>query len=187
MMSPAYESATRSAPTATTVDAWLQWFATAKQAACRSYLCTRYQLNALDAEALINAALLQVFRHWATLDNPLAYVWQTLTHAVAKQGQRRTREQQQLAVFTQQHRLQAHGAARTAEHVAAVLEQVFPSQLSLLEWFIQGYDDSQMAAWLKITPAAVRVKRHRLIRTLQTRLCPSGGCRPRRPGGEEFF
>jgi hypothetical protein len=33
----------------TTVDAWLEWFATEKQAACRAYLCTRYRLDALDA------------------------------------------------------------------------------------------------------------------------------------------
>src|SRR4029453_7242373 len=71
-------------PEDTTVDAWLQWFATEKQAACRAYLCTRYQLNALDAEALINTALLQVCRHWSTLQDPLAYVWQTLKHAVGK-------------------------------------------------------------------------------------------------------
>jgi hypothetical protein len=74
------------APASTTVDAWLEWFATAKQATCWASLCTRYHLNALDADALINTALLQVVRHWPTLDNPLAYVWQTLRHAIAKQG-----------------------------------------------------------------------------------------------------
>jgi len=83
-MRPTYVSARSPAPPATTVDAWLQWFATEKQATCRASLCTRYHLNALDAEALINSALLEVFRHWATLDNALAYVWQTLRHAVAK-------------------------------------------------------------------------------------------------------
>ena len=41
---------------ATTVDAWLQWCATEKQAACRAHLCIRYYLNALDAEPLIHAA-----------------------------------------------------------------------------------------------------------------------------------
>src|SRR5262244_402584 len=109
---------------ATTVDAWLQWFTMEKQAACRASLCTRYHLNALDAEALINTALLQVFRHWATLDNPLAYMWQTLKHAGAKQGQRRVYEQQQLMAYAQRHRVHSHGTARTEEHVAAVLAQV---------------------------------------------------------------
>ena len=32
----------------TTVEAWLQWFATEKQAACQAHLCARYCLNALD-------------------------------------------------------------------------------------------------------------------------------------------
>ena len=85
------------------VDAWLQWFVTSKQTACRAYLCTRYHLEALDAEALINAALLQVSLHWDSIENPLAYFWQTLRHAVGKQGQRRTHERQQLAAYAQQH------------------------------------------------------------------------------------
>jgi hypothetical protein len=52
-MSPAHAS--------TTVDTWPEWFATEKQAACRAYLCTRYDLNAVDAEALINAAQIHAF------------------------------------------------------------------------------------------------------------------------------
>src|SRR5439155_6371588 len=76
------------APASTTVDAWLAWFATHKQAACRAFLCARYHLDALDAEALMNTARLQVFLHWETVEHPLAYFWQTLTHAVGKQGQR---------------------------------------------------------------------------------------------------
>jgi DNA-directed RNA polymerase specialized sigma24 family protein len=156
---------------ATTVDAWLQWFATEKQAACRAYLCTRYHLNALDAEALISTALLQVFRHWPTLDNPLAYMWQTLKHTLAKQGQRRAYEQRQLAVYAQQQRLQAHSAARTAEHVATVLARVPPHQRRLLAWYAQGYTDVQVAAWLGMTPHAVREARHGAYRALRTSLC----------------
>jgi hypothetical protein len=116
----------------TTVEAWLQWFATEKQIACQEHLCARYRLNELDAEALINAAQLQVFLHWATLENPLAYFWQTLRHAVVKQEQRRSRERQQLAAFAQQHRLYAHSTARTAQHVADALAQVSPRQCHIL-------------------------------------------------------
>jgi hypothetical protein len=116
----------------TTVEAWLEWFATEKQAAYRAYLCTRYHLDALDAEALINDAQLQVFLHWATLENPLASLWQTLKHAVIQQGQRRSRERQQLAAFARQHRLHAHSAARTAQHVADVLTLVSPRQRHIL-------------------------------------------------------
>src|SRR5712691_8014552 len=127
-MSPAHASAMSPAQEPAAVDAWLQWFATEKQATCRAHLCTRYHLDALDAEALINAAQLQVFLHWAILEHPLAYFWQTLKHAVGKQGQRRSRERRQLATYAQQHRLHAHSAARTAQHVAAVLEQASPRQ-----------------------------------------------------------
>jgi DNA-binding CsgD family transcriptional regulator len=167
------------APACTTVDAWLEWFATERQAACRAYLCTRYHLNALDAEALINAAQVQVFLHWATLERPLAYFWQTLKHAVAKQGQRRRREQRQLAVFAQQQRLHARSAAHTAQHVRAVLARVSPRQRHILAWYAQGYGDQQVAAWLNTTPEAVRVARHTTYRGLRAQLCPpvrlSGG------------
>jgi DNA-binding CsgD family transcriptional regulator len=172
-MSPAYVLAMSPAPTATTVDAWLQWFATEKQAACRAHLCTRYGLDTLDAEALINAAQLQVFRHWATLDNPLAYFWQTLRHAVAKQGRRRAYERQQLMAYAQQRQVHSHGAARTAEHVAAVLARVSPRQRQLLAWYAQGYSDAEVAGWLTTTPQAVRVARHGAYRALRMQLCPS--------------
>src|SRR5438093_4529027 len=158
----------------TTVDAWLEWFATQKQATCRAHLCTRYHLNTLDAEAFINAARLQVFLRWATLENPLAYLWQTLKHAIAKQGQRRSRERRQLAAYAQQQRLHAHSAARTAQHVAAVLEQASPRQHRLLAWYAQGYADAQVAAWLTTTPQAVRVARHGAYRALRAQLCPPG-------------
>jgi DNA-binding CsgD family transcriptional regulator len=153
----------------TPVDAWLQWFVTKKQAACRAHLCTWYHLNALDAEALINDALLQVFLHWSTLDNPLAYMWQTLKHTIAKQGQRRVYEQRQLALYTQQH--QAHSAACTAEQVAGVLTQVAPRQRQIMAWYAQGYTDVQVAAWLEMTPHAIRKTRHRAYRVLRTQLC----------------
>jgi len=173
-MSPTHASTVLPPPTSTGVDPWLQWFATEKQTTCRAHLCTRYHLNALDAEALINTALLQVFHHWPTLDNPLAYFWQTLRHAVAKQGQRRVCERQQLAAYAQQRRLQAHGAARTATHVAAVLARVAPRQRRLLAWYAQGYADTQVAVWLQTTPQAVRVARHGAYRALRAQLCHPG-------------
>jgi hypothetical protein len=185
-MSPARES--------TTVEAWLQWFATEKQAACRAHLCTRYRLDALDAEALVNAAQLQVFLHWATLENPLAYLWQTLKRAVAKQGRRRAYERRQLMIYAQQRRVHAHGAARTAEHVATVLERVAPRQRHILAWYAQGYEDQQVATWLKTMPEAVRVARHNTYRGLRVQLCPSarlskdsGVPNSRPPGEYEFF
>jgi hypothetical protein len=151
---------------ATTVEAWLQWFATEKQAAYRAYLCTRYHLAALDAEALINAAQLQVFLHWGTVENPLAYLWQTLKHAVAKQGRRHAYERQQLVAYAQQRWVHSHSAA----HVATVLERVAPRQRRLLAWYAQGYEDQQVAAWLKTTPQAIRVARHGAYRALRAQL-----------------
>jgi DNA-binding CsgD family transcriptional regulator len=151
----------------TPVDAWFQWCATEKQAACRAHLCTRHHLNTLDTKALTHAALLQVCRHWSTLDHPLAYVWQTLTHAGAKQGRRRDSERQQLRAYAQQRRLQVHGAACTAEHVAAVLARMAPRQRRLLAWYAQGYTDAQVAARLTTTPEEVRVARRGAYRALQ--------------------
>ena len=152
------------------VDAWLQWFVTAKQAACRAYFCTRYHLEALDAEALMNAALLQVFLHWDSIENPLAYFWQTLRHAVGKQRQRRSHERQRLVAYAQQRRLHTHSTARTTQHMADLLERASPRQRQLLEWFAQGCEDTEVATWLRTTPQAVRVARHSAYCTLRDQL-----------------
>jgi DNA-binding NarL/FixJ family response regulator len=171
-MISAHASALLPAQESASMDAWLAWFARHQQAACRAYLCTRYHLDTLDAEALINAAQLQVCLHWATLEHPLAYFWQTLKHEVEKQGQRRARERRQLAVYARQQQLQAHGAARTTQHVADVLARVSSHQRRLLEWFAQGYADVEVAAWLQTTPQAVRRARHGAYGALRTQLCP---------------
>ena len=140
----------------------------------RAYLCTRYRLDALDAEALINDAQLQILLHWSTLENPLAYLWQTLKHAVAKHGRRRAYERQQLMAYAQQRQVHSHGATRTAEHVAAVLERVAPRQQRLLTWYAQGYADTQVAEWLQTTPQAVRVARHGAYCALRGAVPPVG-------------
>jgi DNA-directed RNA polymerase specialized sigma24 family protein len=162
-------------PAAATVDNWLQWFDTYKQASCRAFLCTRYHLNALDAEALMNTARLQVFLHWDTVKNPLTYFWQTLKHAVGKQGRRRARERRRLAAYARQCRDHGDLTARTARHVADVLERVPPRQRCLLAWYAQGYEDAQVAVWLGTTPQAVRVARHSAYCALRATLRPQGG------------
>ena len=156
-------------------EAWLEWFEVCKAAPCRTYLCTTYGLNATDAEAVINTARLQVFRHWDNLKNPLAYFWQTLKHAAAKQGQHHARERQRLAAYVQQRQVHDDLAARTAQHVADLLERVSLHQRRLLVWFLQGYDDTQVAAWLETTPLAVRLGRHSTYRTLRAQLHSSTG------------
>src|SRR5262249_51790876 len=105
-------------------------------------------------------------------------------HAVAKQGRRRAYERQQLRAYAQQRQVHSYGAARTAEHVAAVLERVAPRQRRLLEWYAQGYADAQVAAWLKTTPEAVRVTRHGAYRVLRAQLCSSSR-RHARVSGEQ--
>lgn len=155
-------------------EAWLTWFQQHKALQVRAGLCSRYGLDSLDAEALINTAQLQVFRRWDTLTNPMAYMWQTLKHAVWKQGQRRRREQQRMAVYARQQQHYAHHATRTTEQVATVLALLAGRQQRLLEWYAQGWPDAQVAAWLQTTPQAVRVARHEAYRALRARLCPSG-------------
>ena len=174
------------APASATVDTWLQWFDAYKQASCRAFLCTRYHLNALDAEALMNTARLQVFRYWATIENPLAYFWQTLKHTVRKQGQRHAHERRRLAAYAQQRRIHAHCAARTARHVADVLERVSPRQCCLLEWYAQGYGDAQVATWLGTSPQAVRMARHGAYRTLRAQLHPGAPWELRCSGEERL-
>ena len=162
----------------TSVEAWLEWFEVAKSAQCRAYLCTRDGLNAVDAEALMNTARLQVFLHWATITHPLAYFWRTLRHAVGQQGQRHTHQRRRLAAYARQRRVHTHGAVRTAQHVGIMLEQVSLRQRQILAWYAQGYNDPQVAAWLGTTPQAVRVARHGAYQTLRARCRPPAGRGP---------
>ena len=174
----------------TIAEDWLEWFATTQQTACRARLCAQYHLNALDADALMNTVYLQVFLHWGTIEHPLAYFWHTLQRAVWKHGQRRTYERRHLAAYARQHQVQVCGATRSAQQVTNLLEQVSPRQRRLLEWSIQGYDDTQVAMWLTTTPQAVRVARHSTYCTLRTqrRLSKGGGHHQGRSAREkEFF
>jgi hypothetical protein len=163
-MSPAGKTAS--------VEAWLEWFEVSKYAQCRAYLCTRNGLDAADAEALINTARLQVFRHWASVEHPLAYFWHTLQHAVGQQGQRYTHERRQRAAYARQQRVHAHGVERTAWHVMDMLERLSPRQRCLLQWYAQGYADPEVAVWLGTTPQAVRVARHSAYCTLRAQFRP---------------
>jgi hypothetical protein len=162
-----------SAQAPTTVDTWLQWFDTYKQASCWAFLCTRYHLDVLDADALMNTARFQVFLHWTTVKNPLAYFWHTLTHAVSKPRQRHIYERRQLVAYAHQHQIHVRHAARTAQQVADLLERVSPHQRCLLAGWVQGYDDTQVAIRLRTTPQAIRVARHRAYRALQSQFDPS--------------
>jgi DNA-directed RNA polymerase specialized sigma24 family protein len=183
------------APASATVDTWLQWFDTYKQASCRAFLCTRYHLNSLDAEALINTARLQVFLHWDTIENPLAYFWQTLKNAVREQGRRRTHERQRLSAYARQRRAYDDHTVCTAQYVTEMLEQVPSRQRRLLAWFVQGYEDAQVATWLGTTPQAVRAARHSAYGALRAQLRPPGRPLPtggschysRQRGGEKNF
>jgi hypothetical protein len=45
-------------------------------------------------------------------------------------------------------------------------------QCHILVWYAQGYEDQQVAAWLKTTPEAVRVARHATYRGHWVQFCP---------------
>jgi DNA-directed RNA polymerase specialized sigma24 family protein len=160
-------------------EVWLQWFEATQTARYRAWLCTTTGLDTADVEALLNTALWQVYRHWATLTHPLAYLRTLVQREVQKQHRRQRREQQRLAAYARQQRYAATQAARTATQFAAVLALASPSQRRLLQWFAQGYPDQQVAAWLGTTPQAVRKARSEAYRTVKRQLAQ--GC-PGMPG-----
>ena len=162
----------RCAPHFVSAEAWLAWFEVAKSTQCRAYLCTTYDLNTADAEELINTACFQVFLHWTAVKNPLAYFWCTLKHAAGKQGQHRAYERRQLEAYARQQRARVRSADRTTWLVTDMLERVPSRQRQLLEWYVQGYGDRQVAAWLKTSPQAVRVARYGVYCALRAQLCP---------------
>jgi len=150
----------QSAAEAAAAEAWLRWFQASRYGRCRSYLCTTYDLEPADAEALINTAALQVVTHWGTLQTPLAYFWTTLRRAVQQHRGAVAREQQRRAAYARQQRFQARLAASATREVADLLESVPPRQRHLLVWFVQGYEDTRVASQLGTTPHAVRQARY---------------------------
>jgi DNA-directed RNA polymerase specialized sigma24 family protein len=144
----------------TPAEAWLQWFQTSRYRRCRAYLCATYGLEPADAEVLINTAALQVMTHWARLQTPLAYFWTILRRAVQQHWGAVTRDQRRRAAYARQQRVHAVLAASTAREVADLLAAVPPRQRQLLEWFVQGYADVQVAAHVGTTPHAVRQARY---------------------------
>ena len=159
----------RMASEETSVEAWLQWFQASRYGRCRAYLCATYGLEPADAEALMTTAALQVVAHWATLQSPLAYFWTTLRREVRKHLGALAQEQRRRDAYARQQRFHATLAASTAREVADLLAAVHPRQRQLLEWFIQGYEDRQVAAQLGTTPHAVRQARYATYLALRQR------------------
>jgi RNA polymerase sigma-70 factor (ECF subfamily) len=159
-------------PDGSSAEDWLQGFETAQAARYRAWLGTTTGLDTADVEDILNTARWQVVRHWATLTHPLAYL-RTLVHReVHKQRQRQRREQRGRAAYARQQRGVLTQAARTAAQVAAVLALAPSSQRRLLQWFAQGYTDTQVAAWLGMTPQAVRKARSEAYRAVKRQLTP---------------
>ncbi len=150
-------------------EAWLRWFQASRYGRCRAYLCATYGLEPADTEALMNTAAFQVVAHWATLQTPLAYFWTTLRRAVQQHLGALAHEQRRRATYAHRQRCQATLAACTAREVADILAAVPPRQRQLLAWFVQGYEDTQVAARLGTTPHAVRQARHAIYVTLRQR------------------
>jgi hypothetical protein len=142
------------------VEAWLQWFQASRYVRCRAYLCATYSLEPADAEALINRAALQVAAHWDTLQTPLAYFWTTLRRAVQRHLGALARDQQRREAYARQQHFHRTLAAGTTRTVADILASVPPRQRQLLGWFVQGYEDTQVAVQLGTTPHAVRQARY---------------------------
>ena len=141
-------------------EAWLQWFYTSRSARCRASLCAKYGLEPADAEELMNTAALQVVTHWDTLETPLAYFWTILRRQVQQHLGARAKDQRQREAYAHQQRCDARLTASTTRAVADLLATMPPHQCQLLEWFVQGYTDTEVAAYLGTTPHAVRQARY---------------------------
>jgi DNA-binding NarL/FixJ family response regulator len=153
----------------TAAEAWLRWFQASRYDRCRAYLYATYNLEPADAEALMNTAALQVVAHWATLQTPLAYFWTTLRRAVQQHLGALARDQRRRDAYTRQQRFRATLAACTAREMADLLASVPSRQRQLLEWFAQGYEDTEVASRLGTTPHAVRQARYATYVALRQR------------------
>jgi hypothetical protein len=150
-------------------EVWLRWFQVSRYRRCRAYLCATYGLEPADAEVLINTAALQVVTHWGTLETPLAYFWTILRRAVQQHRGALAKDQRRRAAYAHQQRFDARLAASTARQVADLLAAVPARQRHLLEWFVQGYQDTEVAAHVGTTPHAVRQARYATYVALRQR------------------
>jgi ATP/maltotriose-dependent transcriptional regulator MalT len=148
-------------------EAWLHWFQQHKFLQYRTYVCIRYGLNPQDAESFILEAAYEVWRHWATVRQPCAFLATTLRHLVAHARQRQATEQARLHAYVETQQRDLESQARLMTRVAAVLATVSPRECQVLEGFAHGVDDSTVAAALAITPATVRWVRRQVCRRLQ--------------------
>jgi FixJ family two-component response regulator len=117
----------------------------------------------------MNTAALQVATHWDTIQTPLAYYWTTLRRAVQQQRSALAKDQQRREAYARQQRWHTMLAASTAHQVADLLDTVPLRQRQLLEWFVQGYEDTEVAARLGTTPHAVRQARYTTYVALRPR------------------
>jgi RNA polymerase sigma factor (sigma-70 family) len=148
-------------------EAWLYWFRQHKAPQYRMTLCNRYGLNTLDAEALINEACFEVFRHWKTIDHPSAFFATTLRRQVGHYLGRRHDEQERLHAYTEAAWQNAQYQEWLTAWVTAVLATVTPRERQLLEGFFHGEDDQVVATALGIKPTTVRWLRHRVCHRLR--------------------
>ena len=163
-------------PQLSSAEAWLDWFFRHKALQYRTTLGTRYGLNILDANALINAACFDVFYRWERIEHPMTIFAIQLRRHVRRYFGSRTQEQSALLAYAETVQQDAQYQERDAQHqarlatrVETVLETVAPPERELLMGFAQDVDDQAMATRLGITAAAVRGRRHRLYRKLQQR------------------
>lgn len=154
---------------ASSVEAWLEWFDAHEYHRCRAHLCNAYRLQASDADILINNARTTAFLYWETLRCPRAYFWTILRHRVWAYLRRLNKERQELEAYAFQRQFRVQDDSRASHHVADVLRLATPQQRRLLVWFIQGYDDGQVAGWLGTTPHAVRQARYAAYVALRKR------------------
>jgi FixJ family two-component response regulator len=108
----------------------------------------------------MNTAALQVVTHWGTLQTPLAYFWTTLRRAVQQHRSAVARDQRRREAYAHQQCGDARLAACTVRQMTDLLASVPPRQRQLLEWFVQGYTDTEVAVHLGTTPHAVRQARY---------------------------
>lgn len=163
------------------VEAWLQWFEQYHSRQCRTFLCTRYGLDALDADTLMNTTRLRMYIYWRhMLHNPLGYFWRTLRREVGTYLAGRQANQRRQEAYVRQWQVNTRIQAGTARQIEEVFDRLSPPQRQLLLWFMQGYADTQVATWRRTTPDAIRQARSATYRRLRQELAT-----PAHPGRKD--
>ncbi|MEV4053530.1 RNA polymerase sigma factor [Amycolatopsis sp. NPDC049688] len=132
-----------------------------------------------DAADAAQEAMIKAHRHWATIQNPDAWVrrvasreWGRIAHDVETPVESRSVSSALLRPTDDIEELEKRN------HILRLLARLPPRQRQVLAWTMDGYSPAEIAEELDITPEATRTALFKARRALSNQVGPANWGRP---------